>query len=230
MRYRVASAGIAFLGCQRLRRACAPAQAQRRHHHRRRERSRAWATSRSTARGNAEIRRDEVTIFGDLLRYNAEFGRVAGRGRRAPAARRRPLLRPAPRLQHARRHRHVREARSTCCSASARRAAAPSARDPRPRAITASRTRPSPPASRGSEDWLLEAAELELDYDERGGQGEAAAAALLRCADPRLSVRQLPAREPPPQRRARAVLLADHARAASSSACRTTGTSRPSAT
>src|ERR1051325_2094123 len=33
-----------------------------------------------TARGNAEIRRDDVTIFGDLLRYNAEFGRVQGEG------------------------------------------------------------------------------------------------------------------------------------------------------
>jgi len=33
-----------------------------------------------TARGSAEIRRDEVTIFGDLLRYNAEFGRVQGDG------------------------------------------------------------------------------------------------------------------------------------------------------
>jgi lipopolysaccharide assembly outer membrane protein LptD (OstA) len=31
-----------------------------------------------TARGNAEIRRDDVTIFGELLRYNAEFGRVQG--------------------------------------------------------------------------------------------------------------------------------------------------------
>ena len=33
-----------------------------------------------TASGNAEIRRDEVTIFGDLLRYNAEFGRAQGEG------------------------------------------------------------------------------------------------------------------------------------------------------
>ena len=33
-----------------------------------------------TARGNAEIRRDDVTIFGNLLRYNAEFGRVQGEG------------------------------------------------------------------------------------------------------------------------------------------------------
>ena len=33
-----------------------------------------------TARGNAEIRRDDVTIFGDLLRFNAEFGRVQGEG------------------------------------------------------------------------------------------------------------------------------------------------------
>src|SRR5688500_2664434 len=33
-----------------------------------------------TARGNAEIRRDELTIFGDTLRYNAEFGRAQGEG------------------------------------------------------------------------------------------------------------------------------------------------------
>lgn len=33
-----------------------------------------------TARGNAEIRRDDVTIFGELLRYNQEFGRAQGEG------------------------------------------------------------------------------------------------------------------------------------------------------
>jgi LPS-assembly protein len=33
-----------------------------------------------TARGNAEIRRDDVTIFGDYLRYNQEFGRVDAEG------------------------------------------------------------------------------------------------------------------------------------------------------
>jgi LPS-assembly protein len=33
-----------------------------------------------TARGNAEIKRDEMTIFGDVLRYNQEFGRAEGDG------------------------------------------------------------------------------------------------------------------------------------------------------
>ncbi|TAK86285.1 MAG: LPS-assembly protein LptD [Betaproteobacteria bacterium] len=33
-----------------------------------------------TARGNAEIRRDDVTIFGDVLRRNSEFGTVQGEG------------------------------------------------------------------------------------------------------------------------------------------------------
>jgi LPS-assembly protein len=33
-----------------------------------------------TARGNAEIRRDDVIIFGDVLRYNREFGRAQGEG------------------------------------------------------------------------------------------------------------------------------------------------------
>ena len=33
-----------------------------------------------TARGDAEIHRDEVTIFGDYLRYNQEFGRVDAEG------------------------------------------------------------------------------------------------------------------------------------------------------
>jgi LPS-assembly protein len=33
-----------------------------------------------TARGNAEIRRDDLLIFGDVLRYNAEFGRAQGEG------------------------------------------------------------------------------------------------------------------------------------------------------
>ena len=33
-----------------------------------------------TARGSAEIRRDDVTIFGDMLRFNSEFGRAQGEG------------------------------------------------------------------------------------------------------------------------------------------------------
>jgi LPS-assembly protein len=33
-----------------------------------------------TARGNAEIKRGELTIFGDVLRYNQEFGRAEGDG------------------------------------------------------------------------------------------------------------------------------------------------------
>jgi LPS-assembly protein len=33
-----------------------------------------------TARGNAEIRRDDVTIFGEVLRYNRELGRAQGEG------------------------------------------------------------------------------------------------------------------------------------------------------
>src|SRR5436309_2827702 len=33
-----------------------------------------------TARGNAEIRRDDLSIFGQELRYNQEFGRAQGEG------------------------------------------------------------------------------------------------------------------------------------------------------
>jgi LPS-assembly protein len=33
-----------------------------------------------TARGNAEIRRGELTIFGQILRFNAEYGRAQGEG------------------------------------------------------------------------------------------------------------------------------------------------------
>jgi LPS-assembly protein len=33
-----------------------------------------------TARGNAEIQRDDLSIFGDSLRYNREFGRAEGEG------------------------------------------------------------------------------------------------------------------------------------------------------
>ncbi len=33
-----------------------------------------------TARGNAEIRQEDFTIFGDVLRYNREFGRAEGEG------------------------------------------------------------------------------------------------------------------------------------------------------
>src|SRR6185295_3543385 len=32
------------------------------------------------ARGNAEIRRDDVDIFGQTLRFNSEFGRAQGEG------------------------------------------------------------------------------------------------------------------------------------------------------
>ncbi len=33
-----------------------------------------------TARGNAEIKQDDLNIFGDVLRYNREFGRIEGDG------------------------------------------------------------------------------------------------------------------------------------------------------
>src|SRR2546427_11935289 len=33
-----------------------------------------------TARGNAEIKREDMTIFGQELRYNQEFGRAQGEG------------------------------------------------------------------------------------------------------------------------------------------------------
>src|SRR2546430_10444301 len=33
-----------------------------------------------TARGNAEIRRDDISIFGQELRFNQEFGRAQGEG------------------------------------------------------------------------------------------------------------------------------------------------------
>src|SRR5262245_29019638 len=33
-----------------------------------------------TARGNAEIRRDDTVIFGDVLRFNRELGRAQGEG------------------------------------------------------------------------------------------------------------------------------------------------------
>src|SRR3954467_13832717 len=39
-----------------------------------------------TARGNAEIKQDELTIFGEVLKYNREFGRVeADQGARLQA-------------------------------------------------------------------------------------------------------------------------------------------------
>ena len=79
MRYRVALLAFVLSRCAALAQSVPPAQAQ-------------GATTvdaetiegvgdlEVTARGNAEIRRDDVTIFGDLLRYNAEFGRVQGEG------------------------------------------------------------------------------------------------------------------------------------------------------
>ena len=124
-----------------------------------------------TARGAAEIRQGEVSVFGDFLRYNREFGEVDAQGGvrmrsgvdrffgpslqyntlddtgrfEAPGfvlQRERPARGSAERLEFVSRNRYkLFKARFTTC-------------------------RP------GQEDWYLEAAELELDYDSEDGHAK----------------------------------------------------------
>ena len=164
------------------------------------------------ARGNAEIRRDDMTIFGETLRYNREFGRAEGDGgvRLQRGADR--FFGPRLLLQHARRHRRVREPDLSP------RAGAHCARQRRAHRVPRARPLPSderdlhhlPPGAGG---LAARGARARARLRGRGRHGALAAAALLRHHDPCLAVGRVPARRPPQERPAHALLCADqHAR------------------
>jgi len=109
MGYRFATAGARAPRCRaspraNQKRGRAGAHDHRRRAHRGRERDRVHGAS------NAEIKRDELSIFGDVLRYNAEFGRIEGDGG-VRCSRAWTACSAAPAVQHARRYRRVRAAR-----------------------------------------------------------------------------------------------------------------------
>jgi LPS-assembly protein len=120
------------------------------------------------ARGSAEIRRDELTIFGDTLRFNAEFGKAQGEG--GVRLQRGPDRFYGPRLEY-----NTLEdtgvVESPRYSLQRERGARGGAdevvileRD-RYRLKNATFTTCEP----GREDWVLKASEIELDYQEEEG-------------------------------------------------------------
>jgi len=121
-----------------------------------------------SARGNAEIRRDDMSIFGESLRYNREFGRVEGEG----GVR---LQRGADRFFGPRLHYNTLDDTGVFESPSylferERTARGTAERleflgQGRYRFINANYTTCRP----GQEDWRLEASELEMDFEEEEG-------------------------------------------------------------
>jgi LPS-assembly protein len=125
-----------------------------------------------SARGNAEIRRDDMTIFGETLRYNRELGRTEGDG----GVR---LQRGADRFSGPRLYYNTLDDSGVFESPTyileRDRTARGSAERieflgrSRYRLINANYTTCRP----GHEDWRLEASELELDFDEEEGHARA---------------------------------------------------------
>lgn len=122
-----------------------------------------------TARGNAEIRRDDMTIFGETLRYNREFGRAEGDG----GVR---LQRGADRFFGPRLHYNTLDDTGVFEQPSyllQRDRTARGGADrieflgrDRYRLTNATYTTCQP----GQEDWRLEAREMELDFEEEEGE------------------------------------------------------------
>ena len=121
------------------------------------------------ARGNAEMRRDDVTIFGDSLRFNAEFGRAQGEG---GVRLQRGLDRFfGPRLEYntredtgkveAPQYRLLERSPAARGGADELEILGPD----RYRLRNATFTTCEP----GREDWVLEASQIELDYEEEEG-------------------------------------------------------------
>ena len=179
-----------------------------------------------SGRGNAEIRRDDMTIFGESLRYNREFGRAEGEGGCACSAALtassaapvyntldntgvfEPELSPRARAYGARQRRALEFLGPE-----------------RYRFINGNYTTCRP----GQEDWRLEASELELDFEEEEGT---AVHPRLRFFDTTI-VASPYAVFPIGDRRKTACsrrITPRPASAASRSEFRTTGTSRPSTT
>ena len=137
-----------------------------------------------SARGNAEISREDMSIFGDQLRYNREFGYAEGDG----GVR---LQRGADRFfgpsleysvlddtgafespQYLLERERTARGRADRLEFLGRE---------RYRFTNATYTTCRP----GQEDWRMEASELELDFGGGGGNRARPAAALFRCADSR---------------------------------------------
>ena len=198
------------------------------------ERDRGRGRSRSHgARQRRDHARRASRIFGDDLRYNREFGRAEGDGGVRLQTRRRPLLRPAP--------------------AATTRSTTPASFE-QPEFLVQRRARRRAASAERSSSWArtstaccnaqlhhlrarpgrlvrCEARELELDYERDEGQRRAPRLRFFDMHDPRVRRRRsFPLENQRRKRLSRAVLLADQRSAASSSACRTTGTSRPSTT
>lgn len=122
-----------------------------------------------SARGNAEMRRDDVTIFGERLKFNAEFGRAEGDG---GVRLQRGLDRFfGPRLEYntredtgkveAPQYRLMERSPPAHGGAEELEMLGPN----RYRMRNATFTTCEP----GKEDWVLRASEIELDYDEEEG-------------------------------------------------------------
>ena len=122
-----------------------------------------------TARGNAEITREDMSIFGDLLRYNRELGRAEGDG--GVRLRRGPDRFFGPRLYYNtlddtgvfENPEYLLQGDRTARGSAERIEFL--GRD-RYRMTNASYTTCQP----GQEDWRLEAKELELDFEQEDGE------------------------------------------------------------
>src|SRR5688572_22189538 len=121
-----------------------------------------------TARGNAEIRRDDITIFGETLRYNRELGHAEADG--GVRLQRGPDRFFGPRLQYNtlddtgvfESPQYLLE-RDRTARGGAERLEFLGRERYRLTNATYTTCRP------GQEDWRIEAAELELDFEEEEG-------------------------------------------------------------
>jgi LPS-assembly protein len=123
------------------------------------------------ARGSAEIRRDELTIFGDTLRYNAEFGRAQGEG--GVRLQRGPDRFFGPRLEY-----NTLEDTGVVESPRYFLQRERSARGGADEVVILERDRYKlknatfTTCEPGREDWILKASEIELDYAEEDGTAQ----------------------------------------------------------
>jgi LPS-assembly protein len=124
-----------------------------------------------TARGDAEIHRDEVTIFGDYLRYNQEFGRVdaeggvrlqSGSDRFSGPSLQYDTLDDTGRIDHP----SFLLQRDLPARGSAERLEFRGKNQYRLFDVSYTTCKP------GQDDWFLEASQLDLDYDKQEGHAK----------------------------------------------------------